>query len=75
MKRFLFNSGVGCLQELKLWRSLNFYFISCRQKTIYKIKLPGQPILGEGKAENQNHAMIFTRGDALQAIDMNQVSV
>jgi hypothetical protein len=46
---------------------------SCYQQIIYKIKLPGQPILGEGKAENQNHAIIFTRGDALQAIDMNQV--
>jgi len=30
------------------------------------------PIVGEGKAENQNHAIIFTRGEALQAIDMNQ---
>ena len=28
--------------------------------------------LGDGKPENQNHALIFTRGDALQTIDMNQ---
>ncbi|KAM3349455.1 hypothetical protein ACQJBY_022442 [Aegilops geniculata] len=28
--------------------------------------------IGEGKPENQNHAIIFTRGEALQAIDMNQ---
>ncbi|KAJ4703481.1 Callose synthase [Melia azedarach] len=28
--------------------------------------------LGEGKPENQNHAIIFTRGDAVQTIDMNQ---
>lgn len=40
---------------------------------IYKIKLPGPAILGEGKPENQNHAIIFTRGEGLQAIDMNQV--
>ncbi|KAK9153262.1 hypothetical protein Sjap_000742 [Stephania japonica] len=40
---------------------------------IYRIKLPGRPIdIGEGKPENQNHAIIFTRGEALQAIDMNQ---
>ncbi|MCO5569809.1 hypothetical protein L7F22_023523 [Adiantum nelumboides] len=39
---------------------------------IYSIKLPGDPILGEGKPENQNHALIFTRGVALQTIDMNQ---
>ena len=39
---------------------------------IYRIKLPGNPILGEGKPENQNHALVFTRGRYLQAIDMNQ---
>ena len=43
------------------------------KQEIYKIKLPGNPKLGEGKPENQNHAIIFTRGEALQAIDMNQV--
>ncbi|KAA8549605.1 hypothetical protein F0562_001377 [Nyssa sinensis] len=41
-------------------------------QVIYKIKLPGPAILGEGKPENQNHAIIFTRGEGLQAIDMNQ---
>ncbi|KAL3500760.1 hypothetical protein ACH5RR_039853, partial [Cinchona calisaya] len=39
---------------------------------IYRIKLPGPAILGEGKTENQNHAIIFTRGECLQTIDMNQ---
>ncbi|KAJ4726559.1 Callose synthase-like protein [Melia azedarach] len=39
---------------------------------IYCIKLPGPPNIGEGKPENQNHAIIFTRGEALQTIDMNQ---
>lgn len=41
-------------------------------KEVYRVKLPGNPILGEGKPENQNHAIIFTRGRYLQAIDMNQ---
>ncbi|KAF7837116.1 Callose synthase 10 [Senna tora] len=41
-------------------------------KEIYSIKLPGNPKLGEGKPENQNHAIIFTRGNAVQTIDMNQ---
>ncbi|XP_043687669.1 callose synthase 7-like [Telopea speciosissima] len=37
---------------------------------IYRIKLPGPPTdIGEGKPENQNHAIIFTRGEALQTID------
>ncbi|OIW00473.1 hypothetical protein TanjilG_05823 [Lupinus angustifolius] len=39
---------------------------------IFRIKLPGSAKLGEGKPENQNHALIFTRGEALQTIDMNQ---
>ncbi|XP_042485900.1 callose synthase 7-like isoform X2 [Macadamia integrifolia] len=40
---------------------------------IYRIKLPGLPtVIGEGKPENQNHAIIFTRGEALQTMDMNQ---
>nr|CAD1834785.1 unnamed protein product [Ananas comosus var. bracteatus] len=40
---------------------------------IYRIRLPGKPTaIGEGKPENQNHAIIFTRGEALQTIDMNQ---
>jgi callose synthase len=39
---------------------------------IYRVRLPGNPVLGEGKPENQNHAMIFTRGEYLQTIDMNQ---
>eukprot|EP00656_Telonema_subtile_P053047 TRINITY_DN755_c0_g2_i12.p1 TRINITY_DN755_c0_g2~~TRINITY_DN755_c0_g2_i12.p1 ORF type:complete len:2229 (+),score=428.66 TRINITY_DN755_c0_g2_i12:164-6850(+) len=39
---------------------------------VFRVKLPGMPIIGEGKPENQNHAMIFTRGEYLQTIDMNQ---
>ncbi|ETW06696.1 hypothetical protein H310_02877 [Aphanomyces invadans] len=39
---------------------------------VYRVELPGDPILGEGKPENQNHAIIFTRGEWLQCIDMNQ---
>lgn len=40
---------------------------------IYRIQLPGRLKLGEGKPENQNHAIIFTRGEGVQTIDMNQV--
>ncbi|XP_068639698.1 callose synthase 9 isoform X2 [Aristolochia californica] len=43
-----------------------------KDQEIYSIKLPGNPKLGEGKPENQNHAIIFTRGNAVQTIDMNQ---
>jgi len=43
-----------------------------QEQVLYKVKLPGNPILGEGKPENQNHAIIFTRGEYLQTLDMNQ---
>ncbi|QCE05705.1 callose synthase [Vigna unguiculata] len=46
--------------------------INGKDKEIYSVKLPGNPKLGEGKPENQNHAVIFTRGNAVQTIDMNQ---
>ncbi|KAI4307526.1 hypothetical protein L6164_030703 [Bauhinia variegata] len=46
--------------------------INGKDEEIYSIKLPGNPKLGEGKPENQNHAIIFTRGNAIQTIDMNQ---
>ena len=50
------------------------YVLFCPVKEIYRIKLPGPAKLGEGKPENQNHAIIFTRGEALRTIDMNQVN-
>jgi callose synthase len=39
---------------------------------VYRVRLPGNPIVGEGKPENQNHAIMFTRGEVVQTIDMNQ---
>ncbi|KAF0700275.1 Aste57867_9183 [Aphanomyces stellatus] len=39
---------------------------------VYRWELPGDPILGEGKPENQNNALPFTRGEYVQTIDMNQ---
>lgn len=38
----------------------------------YKIKLSGNPILGDGKADNQNLSIIFARGEFIQLIDANQ---
>ncbi|XP_024363886.1 callose synthase 9 isoform X2 [Physcomitrium patens] len=46
--------------------------LSGKEQEIYSIKLPGEVILGEEKSENQNHAIVFTRGEALQTVDMNQ---
>jgi len=41
-------------------------------KEVYRVKLPGNAVLGEGKPENQNNAIIFSRGRFVQAMDMNQ---
>lgn len=38
----------------------------------YRIELSGDPILGNGKSDNQNHSIIFTRGEYIQLIDANQ---
>ena len=38
----------------------------------FRIQLSGNPILGDGKSDNQNHAIIFYRGEYLQLIDANQ---
>ncbi|CAM8922119.1 unnamed protein product [Rhodiola kirilowii] len=46
--------------------------VNGKDMEVYSIKLPGDPKLGEGKPENQNHAIVFTRGEAIQTIDMNQ---
>lgn len=43
-----------------------------KPEEVYRVRLPGNPILGEGKPENQNSAIIFSRGEHLQTIDMNQ---
>ncbi|XP_020549899.1 putative callose synthase 8 [Sesamum indicum] len=56
----------------KVYSSILVKAVNGFDQEIYRIKLPGPPNIGEGKPENQNHAIIFTRGEALQAIDMNQ---
>mmetsp|Transcript_29908 Transcript_29908/g.56004 ORF Transcript_29908/g.56004 Transcript_29908/m.56004 type:complete len:969 (-) Transcript_29908:225-3131(-) len=43
-----------------------------RRKPRFRIELPGYPILGDGKGDNQNHAIPFMRGTFAQCIDANQ---
>ena len=51
---------------------------SYKFQEVYRVRLPRNPftgrsvVIGEGKPENQNHAVIFAFGEAIQAIDMNQ---
>ncbi|KAF8404369.1 hypothetical protein HHK36_009252 [Tetracentron sinense] len=56
----------------KVYYSVLVKAVDNLDQEIYRIKLPGSAKMGEGKPENQNHAIIFTRGEALQTIDMNQ---
>ncbi|KAL0936686.1 1,3-beta-glucan synthase component [Colletotrichum truncatum] len=42
------------------------------RKPKFRIQLSGNPILGDGKSDNQNHALIFYRGEYIQLIDANQ---
>lgn len=38
----------------------------------FRVLLSGNPILGDGKSDNQNHAVIFFRGEYIQLVDANQ---
>ncbi|KAJ9527498.1 hypothetical protein QJQ45_025772 [Haematococcus lacustris] len=59
------------------WESAEFV---CAQRVeeLYRVRLPHNRysqrgvVIGEGKPENQNHAIIFCLGEGLQTIDMNQ---
>jgi 1,3-beta-glucan synthase len=42
------------------------------RKPKFRVLLSGNPILGDGKSDNQNHAIIFYRGEYIQLIDANQ---
>ncbi|XVF11615.1 hypothetical protein REPUB_Repub08aG0042500 [Reevesia pubescens] len=64
--------NVGAKGKREFYSKLVKADINGKDQEVYSIKLPGDPKLGEGKPENQNHAIIFTRGEAIQTIDMNQ---
>eukprot|EP00638_Chattonella_subsalsa_P004550 CAMPEP_0117750646 /NCGR_PEP_ID=MMETSP0947-20121206/10498_1 /TAXON_ID=44440 /ORGANISM="Chattonella subsalsa, Strain CCMP2191" /LENGTH=2124 /DNA_ID=CAMNT_0005568865 /DNA_START=100 /DNA_END=6474 /DNA_ORIENTATION=+ len=73
------NLRVAYIDELRVGRenSTDYFSVLIKKefgkiKEIYRVKLPGNPVMGEGKPENQNHAIIFSRGEYVQAIDMNQ---
>ncbi|KAG6004335.1 hypothetical protein E4U21_001148 [Claviceps maximensis] len=38
----------------------------------FRVQLSGNPVLGDGKSDNQNHSLIFYRGEYIQLIDANQ---
>ncbi|KAJ7748256.1 glycosyl transferase [Mycena olivaceomarginata] len=52
--------------------SLEFVPETGKRRPKLRVELPGNPILGNGKSDNQNHAIIFDRDEYLQLIDANQ---
>lgn len=42
------------------------------RQPLFKVRLSGNPILGNGKSDNQNHSLIFYRGEYIQVVDANQ---
>lgn len=78
--RIAYIDSVRFFETIGKQRAEKTAFYSCLVKSdgngkiqeVYRVRLPGNPILGEGKPENQNHAMIFSRGEFVQTIDMNQ---
>ena len=47
-------------------------FETGKRRPKIRVELPGNPILGDGRADNQNHAIIFCRGEYIQSVDANQ---
>ncbi|XP_024361867.1 callose synthase 12 isoform X2 [Physcomitrium patens] len=79
MKTYHTGLRIAYVDEIKEEKGNKYYSVLVkydkvlkREVEIYRIQLPGPLKLGEGKPENQNHALIFTRGDGVQTIDMNQ---
>ena len=71
---------VAYVDEVKSTEGMQYFSVLVKydqdleaEVEIFRVQLPGPLKQGEGKPENQNHALIFTRGDAVQTIDMNQV--
>lgn len=42
------------------------------QEPRLRVRISGNPILGDGKSDNQNHSLIYYRGEYIQLIDSNQ---
>lgn len=73
------NLNIAYIEEELKDGVINYYSVLLKtsqegkqRKRKFRIRLSGNPILGDGKADNQNHAVIFHRGEFIQTIDANQ---
>ena len=67
---FLLNGCMLLEYNLYLNKIFRSEFSTCVEE-IHNVKLPGFFKVGEAKPSNQNHAIIFMKGEAQQAVDMN----
>ena len=63
----LIHGLLGCTWLVPVWHCSTF-----SPQAKFRVELPGYPILGDGKGDNQNHAIPFMRGVFTQCIDANQ---
>ncbi|EIW80328.1 glycosyltransferase family 48 protein [Coniophora puteana RWD-64-598 SS2] len=68
MARRNFNASVLCVID----DHSEFTLETGHRRPKFHIELPGNPILGDGKSDSQNHAVIFYRGEYLQLIDASR---
>ncbi|MBA0721795.1 hypothetical protein Golax_009299 [Gossypium laxum] len=59
-------------RDQKVYYSIMVKAADNLDQEIYGIKLHRHTKLGEGKHKNQNHALIFTHGEAFQTVDTIQ---
>ncbi|EDO18789.1 hypothetical protein Kpol_1028p64 [Vanderwaltozyma polyspora DSM 70294] len=74
---YLLEEPIEGTQETEFYSCLTNGYSTINEKTglrnpILKVKLSGNPILGDGKSDNQNHSIIFYRGEYIQVVDANQ---
>ena len=46
-----------------------------KRRPKFRIELPGNPVLGDGKSDNQNHAIILHRSEYPQLIEIGRAHV
>lgn len=75
------NIKIACLEKIGDEPAAEYYSslicspregVDERYHVEYRIKLSGNPILGDGKSDNQNNALIYYRGEYIQVVDANQ---
>lgn len=67
----------GCFAGTRCLKSCLAFFVCAYCRVLLPINFESVRgvVIGEGKPENQNHAVVFCPGEALQTIDCNQDNI